>query len=283
MTTDIHPRSLLFVPADQERRIVKSLSIPADIVILDLEDGVPAARKEIARTVLPQANSSLRNGGHNVWLRINAIDAGGAKDLAAASAAGIEAIMVPKVRSPDDIETISRIEGSRSFKFVALIEDALGVLNAPAIAQLNQVRALAFGSEDFSAATSIAPTLAGLALPAQLIVLAAAAAGLPAFGLAGSIADYKDIDAFRVTIENSSKLGFSGALCIHPAQVEIANIAFAPSAERIAEARAILAAAQAADGEPVAHMGKMIDAPIIARAERDVLMFDKIWESRHSR
>jgi citrate lyase subunit beta/citryl-CoA lyase len=264
------PRSLLFVPVDQEKRITKAGSLAADVVILDLEDGVSPTKKDSARANLGKANRLLVEAGKTVWLRINSLHLGGHDDLQFAMNAGIGTIVVPKVRTPEDIREISALIAPGSLKYVALVEDALGILNAPTIAQVSGVIALAFGSEDFAATTSTASNFTALCLPAQMVVLAACAADLPAFGLAGSIAEYRDLEAFTSTVRSSKDLGFAGALCIHPAQVEIANSVFATSDARVAEAMAIIAAAQAAGGSPVGFAGRMIDAPIVARAERDL-------------
>jgi citrate lyase subunit beta/citryl-CoA lyase len=154
---------------------------------------------------------------------------------------------------------------------VALIEDARGLSQAQAIAALPQVSALAFGSEDFAASLGIEPVIETLSVPAQMLVLAAAAEGIPAYGLPGSLAQFQDLDRFGAVAQRASALGFHGALGIHPAQIPVIKAAFTPSAERIAWAQAVVAANKAAkdnQGGALAADGAMIDRPILERAHR---------------
>ena len=126
------------------------------------------------------------------------------------------------------------------------------------------------GSEDFSASAGMAPVREALLWPNQQVAFACRRAGILPFGFPGSIADYADLEAFRATIRLARQLGFVGAFCIHPDQVAVLNQELMPSTAEIEEAKAVLAAYEAAlrEGRAAAsHNGKMIDPPVVARAE----------------
>jgi citrate lyase subunit beta/citryl-CoA lyase len=154
---------------------------------------------------------------------------------------------------------------------IALVETCAGVLDAAAIAAVPGLTGLALGSEDLSVELGVAPSAASLDLPCKQIALAAASRGLMALGAPVSIAEFRDLDAYAAAMDAARAIGMSGVFCIHPAQVEIANARFAPSETELADARAILAAWEAAqrEGRAVVSLnGRMIDAPVVKRALR---------------
>ncbi|WP_139167783.1 HpcH/HpaI aldolase/citrate lyase family protein [Bauldia litoralis] len=261
-------RSLLFVPMLQARLIVGAAGRGADAVILDLEDAVAPEAKDRARDALAETARTLAEAGQCVLVRINnhpdLIDA----DLAAANDAAIAGIVLPKAERPDIIATIAGRLAHPAL--VPLVETALGVINAHAIAGADErVAALAFGSEDFSLDMGIPPEEAGLATPAQQVAIAARAAGKAAFGLPGSLAIIDDGDRFTAIARMARSIGMGGALCVHPRQVTIVNAVFAPTPAEIDEAETVRAAYETARDTghgAVAVDGRMIDQPVYRRA-----------------
>jgi citrate lyase subunit beta/citryl-CoA lyase len=242
----------------------------ADAIILDLEDGVAAADKGAARSALAPLQADLLRHGLMVWVRINVLEKGGGDDLdAIAKLPQAPTVMLPKVETPGQVSAAcDRLRSLGAPTGLALlIETPAGVIRAADLATAHEdVRALAFGSEDFAAAMGVAPSAAALALPAQWVALAAAAAGLPAFGLPGSLADFADGEGLARLGEHAASLGFQGALCIHPAQVAVLNRCFSPSPQDIDWAERILAQVSQVGGA-TALDGQMVDPPIIARAQ----------------
>lgn len=269
-------RSLLFVPANVESRIAKAAASATDAVILDLEDGVARADKPAARAGAASAVAQLRDAGKDVVVRINPGWRDAFADLDAALVPGVTAIMVPKADSAARLTALAGVidewEAERGFSgtgMVALVESAAGLIALDEIASAPRVTALALGPEDFATAMGVAPSAELLDLPCRRIVLAAAAAGIAAFATPASIAAFRDETATRAAAMVARAYGGSGALCIHPSQVAIANDAFRPSAEEISDARAIMAAWEAAHGRGVTVLeGRMIDAPVAERAVR---------------
>jgi citrate lyase subunit beta/citryl-CoA lyase len=152
---------------------------------------------------------------------------------------------------------------------IALIETPRGVQNASAIAALQQISGLAFGTEDYAIAVGAEPVEAALHVPAQMMAIAARAHGLAAIGIAGSITVVDDVPAFSHMVQHARLIGMSGILCVHPRQITIANREFTPTPEAVVEAqgikRAFEEALQRGDGA-VKHDGRMIDIPHYNRA-----------------
>jgi citrate lyase subunit beta/citryl-CoA lyase len=271
-------RSLLFMPAHAERFVASAHRRGADAVILDLEDAVASSAKAEARAAVVPNARRLAEQGLTVLVRVNADEALLRADLSATAAARVACVLVPKVESAAMVTIIAaelaRLEGEAGAgaptSIMPLIETPEGVLEARAIAASSErVVALGFGPEDFAAAVGLPPDPVGLAMPAQLVALAAHARKLAAIGLPGSIAAIEDLGEFAKLVDLARKLGFTGSVCIHPAQVPVLNAGFAPSAEEIAAAEAIRTGYQAAlaKGEgAVAVGGRMVDQPVYARA-----------------
>lgn len=273
-------RSLLYVPAHAERFIGRAHERGADAIILDLEDAVPPAEKARARAGLAGAVAAVGRSGAKVFVRINAAPELIKGDAEAACAAGASGLFLPKARSPEEIAELSahlapieRQAQRQQMGFVALIEDAGAVLDARAIARAPRVMALSTGSEDLALAMGAEPTPEVLRYPKLMVHYAAKAEGKLSLGLLRSIADYNDLDAIGLAAEEARRFGFDGAACVHPSAVPILNAAFGPSAAEVEWAARVVVAAEeaAARGEGVFVLdGKMIDAPIIARARRIV-------------
>lgn len=255
-------RSLLYVPADQDRFIAKAHLRGADGVILDLEDAVAEEDKAGARARLADAVAHLRQGPGLVAVRINpGVDA----DVTAALAAGVDLIVCPKadgVNVLDQLDAVMRGEGDVDTPVLASIESPFGLHNAVAIAAHSRVSALNLGSEDFALALGGKPDPDVLRLPKLMVHYAAKAAGKLSLGLLRSIANYGDTDAVAEAAREARRHGFDGATCVHPSVVPLLNGAFLPDAAEIAWARSVVASAGT-----VGLGGQMIDKPVRQRAE----------------
>ena len=276
---DFDARSLLFIPADAQRFIAKGADRGADVIILDLEDGVAPSAKAAARAALPVALTQLHQGGATVFVRVNNEAALLAADVSAAVAAGADGIVLPKVESPRQLEqldaTLARDEHfagrpQQGVRLLVLIETPEGVVQAASIARAStRLVAMCFGAEDFSTAMGIDPLQEGMSWPAQAVAVAAVAAGIHPLGLAGTVGDFSNPLAYRELAVHAKRIGMRGAVCIHPAQVQVLNEVFGGTVEEAAAATRLLAAFDAgiAQGKgAIALDGKMIDVPIATRA-----------------
>lgn len=266
-------RSLLYVPAHSERFIAKAHERGADAIVLDLEDSVPEAEKDAARAGLAETVPAVGQNGAIVFVRINS----GPRqrdDALAACRAGAAGLMVPKVQSSAALDALAgtlRAEeaaiGRAAMPFLALIEDPGALLDARAIAANHRVIGLLLGSEDLATDLGAAPTPDVLRYPKLMLHYAAKAEGKLSLGLLQSAADYTDLEALAAAAREAKAHGFDGATCVHPAIVPVLNAGFSPSAEELAWAERVIAAAE---GNPGAFQldGRMVDAPVLARARR---------------
>lgn len=274
-------RSLLFVPANNSRFVEKAHTRGADGIILDLEDSVPRAERHEARARLETSVAAVGRSGADVLVRINAELEECEADLEAAVIAGVHALMVPKVESADSLRAVSRrteaLERERGLRpggirFMLLIESPGALLHADEIARADaRSIALDLGSEDFATAAGMVPEPDTLAMPKQLALLAARAAGLVPIGIMGTVAEYSDIDAYAALARRSRRFGFEGATCIHPGVVPALNEAFTPSHDQLEQARRVVDAYEEAEarGEGAINVGgKMVDVPVADRARR---------------
>ncbi len=282
-------RSMLFIPAHVEKFVDKAHTRGADAIILDLEDSVPELEKDRARKNLLSAASGISAKGTDVLVRINSRLRLAIRDLEAAVDPCVTAIVIPKVVSAYQLQELSdvitEIENEKGMvsgqiALVALVEspDALPRLEQIADA-CPRLLAMTIGSEDFSAATGMIPSPENLLLPNQQLLYACRAAGRLPLGFVGSIADYSDRDAFKLTIDSAKNMGFRGGFCIHPSQVSIMNEGFSPTSKQIVEARAVVESYNSAieSGRGAASLnGKMIDAPVVLRAEEILQINDQI-------
>lgn len=256
------PRSYLFVPADRPERVAKASASAADAVIVDLEDAVAPDAKRAARDGL----MSVLVVSQTVVLRINGRDTPWFDDDARFAAhPAVAAVMCPKTGSADDIAALCSLCGDKPV--LALIETARGMADAGKIARTRGVSRLAFGSIDFQLDMDIEDDDEALRSFRSQLVLASRVAGLtaPVDGVTVAIDDAGQVDS---DARRARAFGFGAKLCIHPKQVAAVNAAFSPSAEQLAWARRVVAASHAADGAAVAVDGRMVDAPVLARAMR---------------
>ena len=273
-------RSMLFVPAHVEKFVAAAHKRGADAYILDLEDAVPADQKAQARSMLANGAAQVSASGGAALVRINAPAEMLEADLDAAVMPAVHALVLPKVNDAQTVQDIAAridvLEAQRGMPrghtlLIAQIEDVRALPQLDAIAASHpRLLGMSLGSEDFSASAGMAPIPEALFAPNQQIVFACRRAGILPFGFPASIADYSDIERFGRTIRLASQLGFVGAFCVHPTQVSVLNREFAPSADDIADAQGTLAAFAAAQAEGRAaatYKNKMVDPPVVARAE----------------
>jgi citrate lyase subunit beta/citryl-CoA lyase len=288
-------RSLLYVPSNVPRFVDGAHRRGADGIILDLEDSVPEAERPQARRNLQASAENVARGGADVIVRINRPWRQAIRDIEAAIGPNVQALAVTKADSADHVrlvaEVVSELEAERgipvgSTTLKVMVETAAAFFRMPEIAAADpRIVAMTLGAEDFALSVGMPPEPEGLLMPKQQMVIAARAAGVMPLGFIGTVADYKDLDAFRQTIRRSRRLGFVGASVIHPAQIAILNEGFAPAADEVASAQRIVAAyddAVAAGRGSIEVDGKMIDVPVVARA-RQLLARSAAIEARAAR
>jgi citrate lyase subunit beta/citryl-CoA lyase len=251
----------LFCPADRPERYSKA-SAAADVVILDLEDGVAPADKAAARSAL----LATPLDPSRTVVRINSADSADHDlDLAALAAAGYTTVMLSKTESPAQITALA------AFRIVALVETPRGVLNAGELAAASNVVGLMWGAEDLVAGLGgrSSRTAAGayrdVARHARSTVLIAAAS-FGRFALDAVHIDIADLDGLAAEAADAAAIGFAATACIHPRQVEVVRKAYRPSADEAGWAERVLAAARAERGV-FAFEGSMVDAPLLRHAE----------------
>ncbi|WP_132060507.1 HpcH/HpaI aldolase/citrate lyase family protein [Halorussus amylolyticus] len=271
-------RSLMFTPGDRPEMLRKAPSAGADVIIFDLEDAVAPGRKAEAREVV---NDVLADPDFDpdceVCVRLNPAGIAADDDLRGVlgdgAADSLDAVMAPMTESPDDVETLARILAERGCRvpIFALVETATGILRAEEIARVSEVDALVFGAEDLAADIGATRTDEGTEVlhAREHVVLAASAAGVDALDTV--FTDIEDIDGLADDAAFAVQLGYDGKMAIHPAQVSVINDAFTPAPERVEWAERVFEAKEDADAEGRGVFrvdGEMIDAPLIAQAER---------------
>jgi citrate lyase subunit beta/citryl-CoA lyase len=281
--TDFRPRrSVLYMPSSNERALEKAKTIPCDGLILDLEDAVAPDAKPAARDAACAAVRSGAYGRRELTIRVNGADTEWhADDLAAACAAGPDAIVVPKVGSADAVldlvEAMAGHGAPEHTKLWAMVETPYAMLHAEEIAAASErLTVLVMGTNDLAKelyaehVPGRAPLLTGL----SMALLAARATGKAIID--GVFNDVKDADGFAAECRQGREMGFDGKTLIHPGQVEGANEAFAPSSEAVETARGILDAWAARDSGVVTYNGRMIENLHVASARRTLSIHDAI-------
>lgn len=251
-------RSMLFVPGHRPDRFAKAAASGADAVILDLEDAVAADQKVEAREHVRR----WLDDGHPAVVRINAAGTPWHDEDVAMVATRAGAVIVPKAEDPAVLGAIAlRVSGA----IVPLIETAAGILGAAAVCRVPSVSRPAFGAVDLSVQLGVDHrSYEALRHARSTIVLAAAAAGCaPPMDSVTTTLD--DDEVLAADLREALALGFTGKLCVHPRQVDVANRAFAPPAEDVDWARGVLDAAT--DGSVMVYKGQMIDRPVLVRAK----------------
>ena len=277
-------RSVLYMPAANERALEKAKSIAADAIIFDLEDAVAPDAKDAARPNACAAASSGEYGTRELTIRCNGLDTPwGAADLAAAATSDATAVVIPKVASVayvDEISTHLDAAGAPATMGIwAMIETPTAIFDVRAIAAHPRVVVLVMGTND------LARELRAALVPGRQPLLAHLATALAAAREAGKVIldgvynDVKDLDGFRAECIQGAQMGFDGKTLIHPGQVDIANDVWAPTPEEISYARRVIAAFHEglASGRGVVTVdGRMIENLHVANAQHTIAVADAI-------
>lgn len=272
-------RSRLYVPGNEPKFFINAGLHQPDGIILDLEDSVAPADKDAARILVRNALRSVDFYGAERMVRINQGQRG-IEDLQFVVPHHVQVILIPKCESAEQMgqveDEVMRLrelhEVQPAIYFLPIIESALGVINAYAIAAASENNCgLAIGLEDYTADLGVHRTEEGREsfFARSMVVNAARAAGLPAFDTVFS--DVDDMGGLRQSVAEAKALGFEGKGCIHPRQINIIHEAFAPTRDEIDKAKRIVLAFDEAErrGSGVVGVdGRMIDAPVVKRAQR---------------
>lgn len=262
MNTRLLARSLLFVPGNRPERFEKALAAGADAVIVDLEDAVPPAEKPAARDAVARWLSAA----HPVVVRINDTDSPWFRDdLDLCSRPGVAGIILAKAETREELEALAAHAPGKPL--LPLIETADGFANAEALARAPAVQRLVFGNIDLQLDLGITSNGEELNYFRSSLVLVSRLARI-APPVDGVCTAFDDIDALREEALRARRFGFGAKLCIHPRQVADVNAAYRPTADEVAWAERVLAVAAQAHGAAVALDGKMVDRPVIQRAEQ---------------
>jgi citrate lyase subunit beta/citryl-CoA lyase len=271
-------RTLMFVPGNNPGMLQNAGVLGADSIVFDLEDAVAPREKDAARLLVGHALRTIDYGKCEKIVRINPIDVSAQQDIAAIVPCRPDALLVPKVNCAEDIHQVvqwietSETAGQKPVKIIALIETPLGITNCYSIAIANRrVVAMAFGAEDYTAGLGTQRTKDGqeIFMARTVLVNAAAAAGIQS--LDTPFTDVLDDEGLVQDIAFAKKLGFKGKLVINPRHVDAVHEGFSPSPAEIEWAHRVVAIIKLAEEQGTGAIsldGKMIDKPIVDRAER---------------
>ena len=263
-------RALLFMPGDDRRKIEKGIAAQPDCVIMDMEDGVALSRKVVARNTIVAALNELDFGGVEKIVRLNTLDSGWAEEeLAAVIPARPDALLAPKIESPDQVAWLRR-RLPDGLPLLIMIETARGIVNLKEIASAPGLAALVFGAEDLIAGIGGVRTRSNheVAYARSAVAIHAAANGLQA--LDQVYVDFNDESGLRAESRAALELGYSGKTAIHPKQIVPITETFTPSADEVERARKIVRAFaenQSSGAGAFAFEGKMVDMPVVRAAE----------------
>ncbi|HML32453.1 HpcH/HpaI aldolase/citrate lyase family protein [Sporomusa sphaeroides] len=271
-------RTMLFMPGNNPGMLQNGGVFGADALILDLEDAVAPQEKDAARLLVAQALQTVDYATSEKVVRINPLDTFAAEDIKAIVPCRPDALLVPKVEKPEDIIEVVRMAaaaeqpGQPPVKLIALLETPAGIAEAYRIAKADaRVVALAFGAEDYTAALGAKRTKEGTEIfsARSIVVNSAAAAGIQSIDT--PFTDVNDREGLIEDTELAKQLGFKGKLAINPRQIDDIHKVFNPTEKDIDWAQRVIKSIRKAEaeGSGVASLdGKMVDAPIVARAER---------------
>ncbi len=283
-------RSFIFVPGNRENMLERAKSFKADVIMVDLEDSVPPGEKVTARDIAKDWVPTLRQEGHRVMVRVNSLDTGLTRsELENLVSPSLYGISLGKVESKWNIldvdrmlraiEPLAGVEPGLT-KIVAWAETASALVDARDIAaSSSRVIALAFGAEDFTNDMGIERSDAGdeVQVPRSLVPVAARAANVAS--LDSPFVAFKDPDALRADAQRARQMGYTGKHAIHPSQIDIINEVFSPAPDEVAYARRIIEAwdkAQAEGRGSLAMDGRMVDVPVVKRAQNLLAFADAI-------
>lgn len=278
-------RTMMFVPGANAAMLRDAPLYGADSIMFDLEDAVSLKEKDSARVLVHSALKTFDYGNIEIVVRINALDAGGAEDIEAMVLAGVDVIRLPKTETAQDIidveAVITEVEQQNDIpvgttKMMAAIESAEGVLNAPVIAKSStRLIGIALGAEDYvtNMKTRRHPDGQELFFARSMILHAARAAGIAAIDTVYS--DVDNTEGFEAEVRLIKQLGFDGKSVINPRQIPLVNTIYAPTEKEIQNAKEVIwgiREAEAKGSGVISVNGKMVDKPIVERAERVIAL-----------
>jgi citrate lyase subunit beta/citryl-CoA lyase len=282
-------RSMLFVPAINEKLVESATRRSPDAFQIDLEDAVPIERKAEARDAVQGIARRLVGRGSDVLVRINHPWRLAVRDLEASVCREVDGLNLPKVGSADQVraidEVVSELEAERGLpaghiRLLAMIETAEGLTRVDEIASAcDRLVAITIGCEDLSLDLGMEPNEDALYFPSMALLAAARAAGILPIGYLASVAQFQDRDQFRAVVRRSRRLGFAGGFAIHPRQVDILDEEFSPAPDELLFARELIEAYEQAIERglgAVTFRGKMIDVPVAERARAVLAQADAI-------
>jgi citrate lyase subunit beta/citryl-CoA lyase len=289
-------RSWLFVPGHKQKMIDKALgSTQLDVMMLDLEDGVAPPDKTLARELIAASLDGLADSSRHrpaIYVRVNAVgDERMFSDLAAVVRPGLNGLVLPKVNTPEEIDTVEELLDKmepengmerNSTRLLVAIESPRGLLRALELAQASpRIIGLALGAEDFSREMGLPLHRTGeareLLYVRSALACAAAAANIQAIDAVWT--DLNDLDGCAGFAHQGRRLGFSGMSVIHPSQIDVVNAAFSPTEDEIEYCRKVVQAFEEATAQghgAIAFGGQMLDLPVVERARRTLALAEVI-------
>jgi len=273
-------RSMLITPGHRRERLEKAVTLAADSLAFDLEDGVPPARKAEARATIAAALRELPFGRRERVVRINGIGTEDFwRDLEALPLDQLDALLVPKVESVAALQQLDAALAGREIGVIATLETPRGVLNALAIADASpRLVGMFFGPGDYTLQTGGALTARALEFPRATIAAACGAVGIQAID-APFLLGLRDVEGTRADALAAKEFGFSGKVMFHPDQIAPINAAFTPDAAEVARATRFVAAYHeaAARGEAVALVdGEFIAMDLVPRMARIIALASEV-------
>ena len=278
-------RTMMFVPGANAAMLRDAPLYGADSIMFDLEDAVSLKEKDSARTLVHFALKTFDYSNVETVVRINSLEAGGAQDVEAMVLAGVEVIRLPKTETAQDIldvdAVITSVEKDNQIpvgttKMMAAIESAEGVLNAREIAKASErLIGIALGAEDYvtNMKTKRYPDGQELSFARNMILHAARAAGIAAIDTVYS--DVDNVEGFQNELQQIKQLGFDGKSVINPRQIPLVNAIYTPTDKEIQNAKEVIwgiREAEAKGSGVISVNGKMVDKPIVERAQRVIAL-----------
>lgn len=279
-------RSLLFVPGNQWDKIQKASQLNSDAVILDLEDSVPAERKEEARGLVVKALREVNWKGKDRGVRINGLDTRfWALDLYEVAKEAPDFLVIPKVRDSTEIVAIDKIltsiemyYGLKRIGFLVIIENAQGLNNAYKILKASdRIIGVNFGPFDFCADVGCEAREDILLVPKLMVAFVAAAAGVQAID--SVYLNFRDVEGLEREARLAKAMGYTGKMAIHPVQIDVINRVFTPSEDEVRHAEEVIKVYEEAVKRGIGAVGlegRMIDEAIVKIAKRILMMAKKI-------
>lgn len=278
-------RTMMFVPGANAAMLRDAPLYGADSIMFDLEDAVSLKEKDSARTLVHFALKTFDYSNVETVVRINSLEAGGAQDVETMVLAGVEVIRLPKTETAQDIldvdAVITSVEKDNQIpvgttKMMAAIESAEGVLNAREIAKASErLIGIALGAEDYvtNMKTKRYPDGQELSFARNMILHAARAAGIAAIDTVYS--DVDNVEGFQNEVQQIKQLGFDGKSVINPRQIPLVNAIYTPTDKEIQNAKEVIwgiREAEAKGSGVISVNGKMVDKPIVERAQRVIAL-----------